>query len=86
MSGSFQAVPMTVQIAVKLFASLQRFTPADPDRFPIAGGLTVAELLERLAVPPQEVKLVFVNGVKQDLTTPLKGGDRVGIFPAVGGG
>jgi len=77
---------MTVQIAVKLFASLQGFTPADPDRFPVAVGWTVADLLEKLAVPPQDVKLVFVNGVKQDLNTPLKGGDRVGIFPAVGGG
>jgi molybdopterin converting factor small subunit len=77
---------MTVQIAVKLFASLQGFTPADAEQFPIADGATVADLLDNLAVPPEDVKLIFINGVKQDLDVPLRAGDRVGVFPAVGGG
>ena len=43
-------------------------------------------LLEELYVPEDEVRLVFIDGVKQDLAAVLKGGERVGIFPAVGGG
>jgi molybdopterin converting factor small subunit len=77
---------MTHHITLKLFASLKAFTPANPDRFPIAPGTTVGDLIESLGVPAEEVKLVFVNGVKQERTVPLKAGDRVGIFPAVGGG
>ncbi|MBW2108052.1 MAG: MoaD/ThiS family protein [Deltaproteobacteria bacterium] len=77
---------MTAHIALKLFASLKRYTPAQADRFSITPGLTIADLLKELNVPLAEVKLVFVNGVKQDMNMPLKDGDRVGIFPAVGGG
>ncbi len=73
-------------ITIKLFASLNRFRPAAPENYPIESGTTVKKLLEALDIPEDEVKLVFIDGVKQNLTAPLTGGERVGIFPAVGGG
>jgi molybdopterin converting factor small subunit len=75
-----------VHITIKLFASLNRFRPADPENYPIESGITVEKLLKALGVPEDEVKLVFIDGVKQDLGAALNGGERVGIFPAVGGG
>ena len=43
-------------------------------------------LLEKLRVPLDQVKLIFVDSKKADMNMKLKGGERVGIFPAVGGG
>jgi molybdopterin converting factor small subunit len=75
-----------VHITIKLFASLNRFRPDDPEHYPIESGITVKKLLKMLGVPEDEVKLVFIDGVKQDSGATLSGGERVGIFPAVGGG
>ena len=30
--------------------------------------------------------ILFINGIKANLSTKLSGGERVGIFPPVGGG
>ena len=73
-------------ISIKLFASLNRFRPDDPEKYPIESGITVKKLLKALDVPEEEVKLVFIDGVKHDLGATLNGGERVGLFPAVGGG
>ncbi|GMQ79847.1 MAG: MoaD/ThiS family protein [Thermodesulfobacteriota bacterium] len=77
---------MTVHITINLFATLRRFTPVFSDSYPIKPGITVRKLLEELCVPKDEVKLIFIDGVKHDLTSILNGGERLGIFPAVGGG
>lgn len=77
---------MALHISVKLFASLKQFSPDSADSYPVTPGITVKKLLEELSVPEEEVKLVFIDGVKHDLTSVLQGGERVGIFPAVGGG
>jgi molybdopterin converting factor small subunit len=37
-------------------------------------------------MPREKAKLIFINGVKAELTSTLEGGERVGIFPPVGGG
>lgn len=75
-----------VFIEVKLFASLASKTPSDSEAYKIEPGLTVAGLLQLLDVPVDEAKLIFVDGVRCPPNTPLNGGERVGIFPPVGGG
>ena len=77
---------MAVHITINLFASLKKFTPVSSDSYPVKPGITVKKLLEELCVPEDEVKLVFIDGVKHDPGSILNGGERVGIFPAVGGG
>jgi len=73
-------------IQIKLFANLQEFTPSSPDNYPIDVDQTVHSLIEQLKIPPEKAKLIFINGVKANSTTQLKGGERVAIFPPVGGG
>ena len=73
-------------IQVRLFASLKDFSPTDPDKFPISHGETIESVLRRLDIPQNEVKLIFIDGVRKDITYGLQGGERVGIFPPVGGG
>jgi len=73
-------------IELRLFATLARFTPSNAGHYPIAAGTKVGHLLTELQIPPMEAKLIFINGIKGTLDTPLCGGERVGIFPPVGGG
>ena len=73
-------------IHLKLFAGLQEFMPPAADRFAIDAGITVGALLAQLNIPEDKIKLVFIDGVKAELTDTLSGGERVGVFPPVGGG
>ena len=77
---------MKSQIQLKLFATLQEFTPPSADNFIIDQGTRICDLLDQINMPREKAKLIFINGVKAELTTVLQGGERVGIFPPVGGG
>ena len=65
---------------------MQRFTPPSANSYSIEPGISIRNLLEQLGIPEEKAKLIFVDGVKSDLTSTLDGGERVGIFPPVGGG
>ncbi len=52
----------------------------------IADRATVKQLMERLAIPCDMIRVVFVNGVIRDDKYLLKEGDEIGIFPPVAGG
>lgn len=75
-----------VTIDLRLFASLASRMPPDAAHFSVRPGITVRDIIDRFSIPPSEAKLVFINGVRKNLDTPLMGGERVGIFPPVGGG
>ena len=77
---------MSIHIQIKLFASLSQYEPEAPERHPIAPKTSVSDMLEHLGAPCDEAKLIFVNNRRGKLSTILKDGDRVGIFPPVGGG
>ena len=73
-------------ITVKCFASLAPLQPEDARAFPIAGGETVARVMERLGIPKGGAALIFVNNVHRQPDTVLRDGDTVGFFPPLGGG
>jgi sulfur-carrier protein len=77
---------MKSQIQLKLFATLREFEPPSSENYIIEQGISIRELLEQLDLPPTKARLIFINGIKADLAATLKGGERVGIFPPVGGG
>ena len=77
---------MKSHIQIKLFATLQKFMPASAENYTIEAGTTVGGLLQQLDIPLEKIKLVFIDGTRADLTSTLRGGERVGIFPPVGGG
>jgi len=77
---------MKTYITVKLFATLKKYLPSSAEHYPINPGATVGELFDELQIPTSLVKLIFINGKKGGLDAVLKGGDRIGIFPPVGGG
>lgn len=77
---------MQPRIRLKLYATLQAFLPPEGEDCPISPGMTIEELLKRLNLPAEKAKLIFIDGMKADLLSQLQGGERVGIFPPVGGG
>ena len=72
-------------VEVKCFASLMPHTPAG-GQAQLAATATVRELIHSLGIPDGEIAIIFVNGAHATETTTLQDGDRVGLFPAVGGG
>ena len=77
---------MSRHIQIKLFASLNRFTSTSHGNYPIATGMIVKDLLAQMGIPVEEVNLIFINGKQGNLASALKGGDRLSIFPPIGGG
>ena len=77
---------MQAHIQIKLFATLQKFMPASAENYAIETGTTIRTLLQQIDLPENKAKLIFIDVVKAELTTVLKGGERIGIFPPVGGG
>lgn len=60
--------------------------PDGPSSFSIQEGSTVIDLFEVLGILGEDVKLIFVNGKRRNSDYVLHEGDRVGLFPPVGGG
>jgi molybdopterin synthase sulfur carrier subunit len=87
-----------MQVYAKLFATLVRLVPDDVSaRYPkiragsrldvdLPEGSTLADLLDRLGLPRDKVRVIFVNGRAQPLDYRLQPGDEAGIFPPIGGG
>ncbi len=79
-----------ITVHVKLFATLRQYRPGLGlgEAFPVElpARATVGDLVQKLGLPGDEVKIVFVNGLFRELNHVLADGDELGIFPPVGGG
>ena len=79
-----------IRVEVRLHASLERIRPElkAGEAFPLdlKEGTSVGRMAEELGIPKKGVHLVLVNGRTRPLDHPLSDGDRVALFPPVGGG
>ena len=79
-----------MNINLNFFVSLSKYKPkgCGQNFFNVScnKGTTIYELLEMYKVPKKEVKMIFINGRHAKFDSILEDGDRVGIFPPVGGG
>ena len=80
-----------MRVEVRLYATLASARPdlrtGEPMTLELRGRTPLADLLRRLRIAPQAVHLAIVNGrLVHDHTHVLSDGDRVGLFPPVGGG
>ena len=73
-------------IEIKCFATLAKYLPENGADYPVAPDETVRSLIDKLGIPVIDVTIVFVNNLRSPLETPISDGDRVGLFPPVGGG
>ena len=80
-----------MKVYVKLYALLRKHHPGPnrsvPMEVELPAGATVADLSPALNLPPDLVRSAFINNeAAAPLTTALKDGDQVGLFPPVVGG
>ena len=79
-------------MAIKLILSstLRRYVPNyDPIKgleVEVEQGTVLRDLIAQLNIPEKDIKIAMVNGVRVGLDKELDGSERVGLFPAVGGG
>lgn len=87
-----------MNVEVKLYGSLRRFRPKissavrkgnmphHPFGFELSEGATVLSLVSRLGIPEGMLTAAAVNGEAVDVTSRLREGDEVGLFPPTAGG
>ena len=80
-----------MKIELRLFASLSRYRAGDSgseiaQTMEISEGSTIGSLIDSLGIPPDAVKIVFINGVHAHDDDAIHEGDRIGVFPPVAGG
>ena len=76
---------MRVCVTLRCYAELNDYLPAHHRQrdFPveIAAGADLAGLLGALAIPPEVVDLILVDGVSPGLGVALAGGERIALYP-----
>jgi sulfur carrier protein ThiS len=84
----------TMQVTLKLYASLGAYLPAHAERnearVEVPEGTTIKDLLDGHRVPRESCHLVLLNGIFQAPavrgTKQLSAGDAVAVWPPVAGG
>ena len=79
-----------MQVTVKLYATLARFGQGEkagtPFYIELGEGATLHDLVNLLKIPPEETRILFVNGIIKEPDYKLNHNDQVGLFPPIGGG
>lgn len=75
-----------MRITIKCFATLSKYLPENAEAYELEDGSPVSDVVSALGVPAEELRLIFINGRAAGLETVLAEGDRLGLFPPVGGG
>jgi sulfur carrier protein ThiS len=78
-----------MRIEVRLFATLRRHAQSAAGgvlAVDVPEGCRAADAIAQLGIDAHEVHVSIVNGVISRLDQVLVEGDRLGLFPPVGGG
>lgn len=74
-------------VQVNLYAGLRGYIGGKASvTVQIAADQTIQNVLTKLEIPTEQTRILFVNGRPATTDTPVKEGDQLGIFPAIGGG
>jgi molybdopterin converting factor small subunit len=77
-----------MNVNVKCFATLSKEQVCDyhgATPYELSEGATVNELVGKLKIKPEEVKIIFVNHKEVELNHVLSEGDQVALSPKTGG-
>jgi len=88
-----------MNVTIKLYSFLTQYLSEDilnqqpngiragvPFKISMPSGSTLGDLVARLSLPEDLVKITFVNGRHQGLNYQLQPDDQVGMFPPIAGG
>ncbi len=79
-------MPVQVFLNATLRKSVKGYDPTRGLSVSLSEPATVAGLCDMLRIPKGEIKLVMIDGRAASLENELKGNERIGLFPPVGGG
>ncbi|MFQ6015125.1 MAG: MoaD/ThiS family protein [Anaerolineae bacterium] len=74
-----------VEVKLTLVGMLKEYA-AGEDTVTAQAGQVISEVLSELAIPPELVAVVMVNGRQESKSYRLREGDEVNLVPLVGGG
>ena len=78
------------KIEVRLYAGLRRYGPdtesSEAFSIELDDKAKLENLVDKLKIPREEIGVLMVNGKWEKESYLLQNGDRVGIFPLIGGG
>ena len=80
-----------MRVDARLYATFVKYAPTqhagDPFDVELEDSMSLTDLIHKLGIPEDDVHLAVVNGrILHDRTLRLQDGDRVALFPPVGGG
>lgn len=79
-----------IEVEVRLYATLRKYHSdlgiGEPFVIALDDKAKLGNLLDELKIPKEEIKAAFVNGKWEEESYLLRDGDRIGIFPPIGGG
>ena len=77
-----------MQVEVKIFANLRKYAAqsTSPLSVDLDEGATAQELITKIGIPQEKVRVIAVNGSNKPLDYHLSAGDQVALFPEMAGG
>jgi molybdopterin synthase sulfur carrier subunit len=75
-----------MKVNLKCFAELSEGDVCDftgSDQYEISEGDTVESLVDRLGMPKEEIKIIFLNNKIVEFDAVLHDGDQLGLAPPV---
>jgi len=89
-SARFFKEEAMITVEVRLYATLRKYHPGlgigESLVITLDNKAKLGNLFDELKVPNEEIKVAFVNGKWETESYLLQDGDRIGIFPPIGGG
>jgi len=79
-------MPVFITLSTTLRDCVPGYSPAQGLSIAWEGPITTGQLAEKIGLPVQEIKIIMHNGRYANLEQAVHNGDRVGYFPAIGGG
>ena len=79
-----------ITVEVRLYASLRKYHPnpgsSEALVITLDNKAKLGNLLDKLKITKEEITVILVNGKREKDGYLLQDGDRIGIFPLIGGG
>ena len=79
-------MPIKVLLSSTLRRSVSGYDPVKGINLTESREITVKDLCKKINVPVNKVKIVIIDGKIESTDYILKGNERVGLFPPLGGG
>ena len=79
-------MPIKVFLSSTLRRSVSGYDPVKGINLTENREITVKDLCKKINVPVNNVKIVIIDGKIESTDYILKGNERVGLFPPLGGG